>query len=73
MPSKPRPKEFVAARTFKHYGKFYRKGDPVTARRTIDLLARRGDRWIVRAPNPAAPADPPADPADNQPANPEEG
>lgn len=64
MPSKPRPKEFVAARNFKHYGKVYRKGDPVTARRTINLLTRRGDRWITRAPQPAEPADTPA-PADS--------
>ena len=51
MPSTPKPKQYVAARSFKHGRKMYRKGDPVTIRRTIDLLARRGDRWITRAPN----------------------
>ena len=51
MPSKPQPKQFVAVRNFKHGNKMYRKGDPVTQRRTIDLLVKRGDRWITRAPN----------------------
>ena len=53
MPSKPQPKQWVAARNFKHGRKIYRKGDPVTIRRTIDLLSRRGDKWITRAPKPA--------------------
>ena len=51
MPSTPKPKQWVAVRSFKHGSKLYRKGDPVTQRRTIDLLSKRGDRWIVRAPN----------------------
>lgn len=59
MPSKPERKQFVAARNFRHAGKLYRKGDPVTILRTIDLLSRRGDKWITRAPKP--PADTPAD------------
>ena len=49
MPSAPKPKQFVAARNFKHGRKMYRKGDPVTQRRTIDLLSKRGERWITRA------------------------
>lgn len=71
MPSKPQPKQFVAARNFKHAGKLYRTGDPVTIRRTIDLLSRRGDKWITRAPK-AAPADPSAGTAET-PATPQEG
>lgn len=71
MPSKPQPKQFVAARDFKHGRKVYRKGDPVTTRRTIDLLSRRGDRWITRAPKPAEAAA--VTTADEPPANPEEG
>lgn len=72
MPSKPQPKQYVAARDFKHGRKLYRKGEPVTTRRTIDLLARRGDRWITRAPKAAEPAETTADaPADQT--NPEEG
>jgi hypothetical protein len=62
MPSKPVPKTFVAARDFKHGRKLYRKGDPVTIRRTMDLLSRRGDRWITRAPKPAT-AETPAEPS----------
>jgi hypothetical protein len=50
MPSAPKPKQWVAARNFHHAGRFYTKGQPVTIRRTIDLLSRRGDRWITRAP-----------------------
>ena len=73
MPSAPKPKQWVAARNFKHGRKIYRKGDPVTIRRTIDLLARRGDKWITRAPNPAKPADPSTVLPVDQPANPEEG
>jgi hypothetical protein len=60
MPSAPKPKPFVAARNFKHAGRFYRKGDPVTRRRTIDLLVTRGDKWITRAPKPEP--EPPAEP-----------
>lgn len=71
MPSAPKPKQWVAARNFKHGRKIYRKGDPVTIRRTIDLLSRRGDRWITRAPK-AADAEPAAIPAEPE-ANPEEG
>jgi len=54
MPSAPKPKQWVAARNFKHAGRLYRKGDPVTLGRTIQLLSRRGDKWITRAPKPAA-------------------
>ena len=50
MPSAPKPKQWVAARNFSHAGRFYTKGQPVTRLRTIDLLSRRGDRWITRAP-----------------------
>ena len=52
MPSAPKPKQWVAARNFHHAGRFYAKGQPVTIRRTIDLLAKRGDKWITRAPRP---------------------
>lgn len=72
MPSAPKPKPWVAARNFKHGRKIYRKGDPVTIRRTIDLLSRRGDRWITRAPKAAEPAETVSLPAES-PANPEEG
>lgn len=63
MPSAPRAKQWVAARNFKHGRKVYRQGDPVTKLGTIELLSRRGDRWITRAPKPAEaePANPPAD------------
>ena len=71
MPSAPKPKPWVAARNFKHGRKMYRKGDPVTIRRTIDLLSRRGDKWIMRAPK-AAEAEPSTVPVE-PPANPEEG
>jgi hypothetical protein len=53
MPSAPKPKQWVAARNFHHAGRFYAKGQPVTIRRTIDLLSRRGDKWITRAPKAA--------------------
>jgi hypothetical protein len=66
MPSAPKPKPWVAARNFRHAGRTYRKGDPVTKGRTIDLLAKRGDKWITRAPKTASaetPAEtPPAPP-----------
>ena len=52
MPSAPKPKPWVAARNFKHGKYLYRKGDPVTRRSTIELLSRRGDKWITRAPKP---------------------
>ena len=59
MPSAPKPKQFVAAKNFKHGRKMYRKGDPVTQRRTIDLLSKRGDRWITRAaPNKTVTTEP---------------
>jgi hypothetical protein len=73
MPSAPKPKQWVAARNFKHGRKIYRKGDPVTILRTIDLLSRRGDKWITRAPKPAEPAEPSAVIPAEPPANPEEG
>lgn len=80
MPSKPQRKQYVAARDFKHGRKVYRKGDPVTKLGTIDLLVKRGDRWITRAPKPDAAvteslndsvSEPPAD--EPQQTNPEEG
>jgi hypothetical protein len=52
MPSAPKSKQWVAARNFTHAGRWYTKGQPVTLRRTIDLLAKRGDKWITRAPKP---------------------
>ena len=58
MPSAPKPKQWVAARNFHHAGRFYAKGQPVTIRRTIDLLAKRGDKWITRAPKAAEVAEP---------------
>jgi hypothetical protein len=65
MPSAPRPKTWVAARNFKHSGRLYRKGDPVTLGRTIDLLSRRGDKWITRAPKAAEVAAEPVHPESN--------
>jgi hypothetical protein len=52
VPSKPKPKQFVAARRFLHRGHRYEVGEPVTDRRTIDNLVRYGDQFIrvKRAP-----------------------
>lgn len=62
MPSTPKPKQFVAARSFIHRGRVYRSGDPITDRRTIAWAVTRGDRFIVRKPSKTAPAESPADP-----------
>lgn len=59
MPGPPRPKQFVAARTFSYRGTSYRRGDPVTDRRTLDRLLRYGARYL-RTLKPAQ-AEPPAD------------
>jgi hypothetical protein len=67
MPSKPVRKQWVAARNFTHSGRMYRKGDPVTLGRTINLLSTRGDKWITRAPKPAEPpAEPETQPTDQE-------
>jgi hypothetical protein len=59
MPGPARPKSFVAARDFRYRSVVYRRGDPVTDRRTIDRLVRYGTRFVRSAKT--APAETQAD------------
>jgi hypothetical protein len=61
----PKPKYFYAARGFISGGRKYRRGDPVSDRRTIARLVRHGDKYLSWTTKPA-----PAEPAAVDTANP---